>query len=65
MALFGRCGASDCTLVVQRLLDGSVRLAYHGTAEHSMVLDFDQQAALADVLSVLNRDWNIENQDHE
>jgi len=55
VTLFGRCGdGTDCNLVAQRLPDGSVRLAYHGTAKHSMVLDRDQQLALAGVLPVLN-----------
>jgi hypothetical protein len=57
VTLFGLCGdGMGCTLIAQRLPGGSVRLAYHGTAEHSIVLDFDQQIALADVLAVLNHD---------
>jgi len=55
VTLFGRCGDTtgcnaDCNLVAQRLNDGSVRLAYHGTATHSIVLDPEQQTALANVL---------------
>jgi len=60
VTLFGWCGdGSDCNLIAQRLPDGSVRLAYHGTVEHSMVLDSDQQTALAGVLLALNHDWSI------
>jgi hypothetical protein len=55
--LFGLCGdGMGCNLIAQRLPDGLVRLAYHGTAEHSIILNFDQQIALADVLAVLNHD---------
>jgi hypothetical protein len=59
VTLFGRCGdGTDCSLVAQRLPNGSVRLAYHGTTKHSMILDFDQQIALADVLPILNHNGN-------
>jgi hypothetical protein len=68
VTLFGRCGEGtdcnrDCNLIAQRLPDGSVRLAYHGTAKHSIVLDPDQQLALAAVLPVLNEDWNSKDHD--
>jgi len=65
VTLFGRCGdGTDCNLVAQRLPDGSVRLAYHGTAMHSMVLDFDQQLALVDMLPTRGR-GNGEDQDRQ
>jgi hypothetical protein len=65
VTLFGRCGdGTDCNLVAQQLPDGSVRLAYHGTTNHSMILDFDQQIALATMLPVTNQ-WNRKDQDHE
>jgi len=56
VTLFGRCGHgtgcnADCNLIAQRLKDGSVRLAYHGTANHSMILDSSQQLALANILA--------------
>jgi len=55
VTLFGRCeDGTDCNLIAQRLKNGSIRLAYHGTTKHSIVLDPDQQTALADVLPVLN-----------
>jgi hypothetical protein len=61
VTLFGRCDDdADCTLIAQRQMDGSIRLAYHGTTKHSMVLDRAQQRALADVLPALNPAWTYE-----
>jgi len=63
VTLFGWCGeGTDCNLIAQRLKDGSIRLAYHGTTAHSMVLDRDQQRALVDVLPALNPNWTYEGQ---
>jgi hypothetical protein len=61
VTLFGWCGHgtgcnADCNLVAQRLKDGSVRLAYHGTTNHSMILDFNQQLALANMLAVTQQE---------
>ena len=64
VTLFGWCGdGADGNLIAQRLKDGSIRLAYHGTTTHSMVLDRDQQRALADILPALNPNWTYT--DHE
>jgi hypothetical protein len=66
VTLFGRCDDdADCTLIAQRQMDGSIRLAYHGTTKHSMVLDRAQQRALADVLPALNPAWTYEEHHHE
>src|SRR5262249_4844826 len=66
VTLFGHCDHdADCTPIAQRQLDGSIRLAYHGTINHSMVLDRAQQRALADVLPALNPAWTYEGYHHE
>ena len=66
VTLFGRCDDdADCILIAQRQMDGSIRLAYHGTTKHSMVLDRAQQRALADVLPALNPAWTYEERHHE
>lgn len=54
VTLYGQCGGPNCPwghLIAQRLPNGLLRLSYHGTAEHSIVLDVDQQNALAGVLA--------------
>jgi len=44
-----REGAS-CQLIVQVLPRGLIRLSYHGTEEHSIILDRKQRAALVALL---------------
>lgn len=40
------CHGSTCQLIVSVLPGGLIRLAYHGTASHSVVLTREQYAAL-------------------
>lgn len=53
LTLTGSCpcpGGSTCALIVSQLPNGTVRLAFHGTSEHSIILTEPQQAALMPLL---------------
>jgi hypothetical protein len=53
LTLTGYCGcdgSSRCQLVATPLANGCLRLSYHGTAEHSIVLTTAQQQALIPLL---------------
>ena len=45
------CTAAPCQLVVWRNDNGTVRLAFHGTQQHSITLTDEQQTALHDLLN--------------